>query len=114
MISGIERHSDSERSSGSKARAIGEASALPSQEVGDDSQEIDLSLPSLHESLTKDLNMLSNLLRWAHHCLAMPIDPSGDIEGMRARARFVLEEARELASKCRDDLDAAHAVSTIR
>ena len=105
MISGIEHHSDRV----SAARVIGEGNALPTQELVDDSQEIDLSSASLHESLSKDLAMLTNLLRWAHHCLAMPIDPSGDFEGMRARARFVLEEARELAGKCRVDLDAAQA-----
>jgi hypothetical protein len=115
MISGIEHHSVRERASDSGSRAIAGASALPTQEAGDDdSQEIDLSIPTLHETLSKDLGMLTNLLRWAHHCLAMPVDPSGDIEGMRARAKFVLEEARELANKCRDDLDAAQAVATIR
>jgi hypothetical protein len=114
MISGVEQQRV-ERISDSGSRAIGEASALPAQEMGDDdSQEIDLSVPSLHESLAKDLGMLTNLLRWAHHCLAMPVDPSGDFEGMRSRARFVLEEARELANKCRDDLDAAQAIASIR
>jgi hypothetical protein len=114
MISGVEHQSERNRVSDSGSRPIGEASALPAQEMGDDSQEIDLSVPSLHESLSKDLGMLMNLLRWAHHCLAMPVDPSGDFEGMRSRARFVLEEARELANKCRDDLDAAQAIATTR
>ena len=58
------------------------------------------------KTLTKDLQTLANLLRWADHCLSSPVDAAGDLEGVRARARFVLEEARDLLARCRVDLEA--------
>lgn len=113
MGASMEDRIDQERASG--PRPIVHGQALPSQTIADcGGPEIDLSTPSFTEGLSKDLQMIGNLLRWADHCLAMPIDPSGDLEGMRARARFVLAEARELVTKCRDEVDAARALATIR
>lgn len=100
--------------SASLARPITEGCALPSQTLPDCDQELDLDSPSFLEALTKDLQSLSGLLRWAQQCLATPVQTQADGEAMRARARFVLEEARELLTKCRDEVDAVQALATIR
>jgi PAS domain-containing protein len=79
--------------------------ALPVSQTIADVAPIDAPVEK-PKTLTKDLQTLANLLRWADHCLSSPIDAAGDLEGVRARARFVLEEAREVLARCRVEIEA--------
>ena len=84
----------------SGARRI--AAPLPvSQTIADIQPPVPNATAEKPVTLNKDLQTLANLLRWADHCLSSPIHAAGDLEGVRARARFVLEEARELLARCR-------------
>jgi PAS domain-containing protein len=88
----------------SGARRI--AAPLPvSQTIADVAPPVAQASSEKPVTLNKDLQTLANLLRWADHCLSSPIDAAGDLEGVRARARFVLEEARELLARCRVQIE---------
>jgi hypothetical protein len=99
---------------GSGARPIRAELPLVSQTIADvgpapaapAATALDVTVNNGSEPLGKDLQTLSNLLRWADHCLSSPLDAAGDLEGVRARARFVLEEARELLARCLVQIEA--------
>jgi hypothetical protein len=106
---------DREGQSGSLKRPIHDGAGLASQTIPESDQSgLELNAPSFVEALGKDLQALQGLLRWAHQCLSMPVENGADAETSRARARFVIEEARELLSRCRDEVDTVRALATIR
>src|SRR5690349_12380575 len=113
MMVGENRERDGERPSASVARPISEGCALPSQTIPEVDGPVDLTEPSFLQGLTKDLQVLAGLLRWADQCLASP-QTDADAESMRSRARFVIAEARELLGRCRDEVEAVQALATIR
>jgi hypothetical protein len=93
----------SDRASGTRPAGYG---LPPSQTISElaPPKNVEAVKVSAKELLAKDLQMLANLLRWADHTLATPIDANTDVEAMRARARFVIEEASDLLTRCRDEL----------